>query len=753
MFVQHQSPLLAQPPSFQVQMDSLPTVAIYNDLVINEQDKILMLMNEAFQPTLFSLYVIPVSGIPGASDALKIKYPGHKIRRTISVKYAGDKLFMFTNQTIQGPGSREVLSCIDLVTEQNWSLKVSDTEKFYTSAFELDGAGNGILANGVLFDPANPIYPQSNAVELFKLAPNGSTIWKKGLALTKNGQSIGNLVSILKVGTSSTNEIYLLGHFATIIASNKGPQFIVKLDAQGNPVKWKLFKDAYFFDMIVEDDGIYIWDKNPHWSEYTSAGFGIDKSSLRLAKLDHDLNLLWGKNYDAENFDYFTASLVQTGANKLALAHTTFGSFPAILSEIDNNGNILSQKGYPNYQPNIFALGNGSLVLASPFNANFSPFTPIIAKTDTNGDIAGCPTFPTCLKVEDTEVEFEDFEIEVIDIADLETLPPIDITPVTVNFHPYCDYPPAPVPTFTFPDTLCTGESAISVSEGNKLAQAREWQLTGPSTDSLLLDSFEFSYRFDLPGEYLLRQSVWVLGCRTDYERSITVLPALTVDIAGDIIICPGEAMEIIAQANRTASFLWANGQTAPTLPIVTSGQYAVVATDGHCTASDSMSVTVVADLLNGKPPFTLPRDTTTCLPFELVPHSSFTSQFFTELDSTPTGSFLLDESGNYRIGMEAFGCKFWDVFKYEVDCHVDIYLPTSFSPNGDGINDVFQPFGNDFEVLELTVFDRWGGLRYKGKAWDGGSAGQGVYVYLLHYRNLRSGETVALSGEVELVK
>ena len=38
-------------------------------------------------------------------------------------------------------------------------------------------------------------------------------------------------------------------------------------------------------------------------------------------------------------------------------------------------------------------------------------------------------------------------------------------------------------------------------------------------------------------------------------------------------------------------------------------------------------------------------------------------------------------------------------------------YVPNSFSPNGDGINDVFKVSGNaiDFEEYEFTVFDRWG--------------------------------------------
>ncbi|MBK8567053.1 MAG: gliding motility-associated C-terminal domain-containing protein [Saprospiraceae bacterium] len=335
---------------------------------------------------------------------------------------------------------------------------------------------------------------------------------------------------------------------------------------------------------------------------------------------------------------------------------------------------------------------------------------------------------------------------------DLEDLP-VDVEPITVQAQPFCAFPPAPVPNFTFPGTLCLGDTAATVSEGNRFAQAREWLLTGPGVDSLQRDSFEFSYQFTVPGEYTLRQSIWVLGCATSYERGITVLPLLTVSIAADSLVCPGEEVSMSAQANRPASFSWSNGQIGAQPFITSSGTYTVTATDGYCEASDSASITVVADLMGGNPAFVLPPDTINCPPYDLVPQSMFSELFYTDADPTPRLSIRLEAAGSYRIGMMAFGCEFWDTYNYGVDCHVDIYLPNSFSPNGDGINDVFQPFGNLFEVLELRVYDRWGGLLHQGREWDGGRAGQGIYLYELRYLNLRSGLEEEVNGQVLLVK
>ncbi len=623
-----------------------------------------------------------------------------------------------------------------------------------------DAAGNILIANGAFFGQPSPSYTQPNVVELFKLDSDGNTIWKKGLPLTKNGQSIGNLICILKVINTTSDGSYIIGHFATNISYEKGPQFIIKLDTLGNPVKWKLFKDAYFYDMIATDDGIYVWDKNSHFSVLENFNFKIDGSSVRLMKLNHDLSLVWAKSYKGENFEYFSASLTRTNSGKLVMGHTTYGNFPAVLSEIDGNGNLLSQKGYPNYLPNLFALSDGSLVLASADLTSVNARNPIIAKTDPDGNITGCPIFPTCLYSEDTNVEFEDFEIEVIDIGDLEDFAQMELTPVTATFQPYCDYPSAPEPSFVFPDTIfCLEDSAAtSLTDGNRLAQAREWHLIGPGTDSLLRDSFEFSYQFHTPGEYLLKQTIWVLGCAYSHERSITVLPPFSVSVSADSLVCPNEQIAIMVEASRAASYLWSNGQTGQTPFVTASGTYAVTATDGHCEATDSTSMVIVADLLNGNPPFTLPPDTTTCFPYDLVPQSQFSNLFYTDADPTPRPSIRLEAAGNYRIGMMAFGCEFWEDYEYGVDCHVDVYLPTSFSPNGDGINDVFMPFGNLFEVLEMRVYDRWGGLLHQGRnpqggTWDGGKAGQGVYLYELRYLNLRSGLEEEVNGQVLLVK
>jgi gliding motility-associated-like protein len=66
---------------------------------------------------------------------------------------------------------------------------------------------------------------------------------------------------------------------------------------------------------------------------------------------------------------------------------------------------------------------------------------------------------------------------------------------------------------------------------------------------------------------------------------------------------------------------------------------------------------------------------------------------------------------------------------------HVDVlpelpvYIPNSFTPNGDGNNDVFEIYGQGIKEVNLTIFNRWGELVYKTNSqyagWDGTYKGE----------------------------
>jgi gliding motility-associated-like protein len=88
--------------------------------------------------------------------------------------------------------------------------------------------------------------------------------------------------------------------------------------------------------------------------------------------------------------------------------------------------------------------------------------------------------------------------------------------------------------------------------------------------------------------------------------------------------------------------------------------------------------------------------------------------------------------------------------------------LPTGFTPNGDGLNDVFRPLGSSEFTTEyqMTIFNRWGQQVFRSVdpliGWDGRFRGQeaqtGVYAYFITYKNIYN-EDKLLKGNVTLTR
>ena len=76
-----------------------------------------------------------------------------------------------------------------------------------------------------------------------------------------------------------------------------------------------------------------------------------------------------------------------------------------------------------------------------------------------------------------------------------------------------------------------------------------------------------------------------------------------------------------------------------------------------------------------------------------------------------------------------------------EVDCEYLFHIPNSFTPNDDGMNDIFNAKWKGLKTYQLYIYNRWGDLLFasddKLEGWDGTSNGgrkishQEVYVYL----------------------
>lgn len=90
------------------------------------------------------------------------------------------------------------------------------------------------------------------------------------------------------------------------------------------------------------------------------------------------------------------------------------------------------------------------------------------------------------------------------------------------------------------------------------------------------------------------------------------------------------------------------------------------------------------------------------------------------------------------------------------------LLIPVAFSPNGDGVNDVFRLVNAEqFDGVLMRVYNRWGELIHEGTdnnhGWDGVYKNRnqaiGAYVYYVEATNPASGEKLSLKGNVSLIR
>lgn len=105
------------------------------------------------------------------------------------------------------------------------------------------------------------------------------------------------------------------------------------------------------------------------------------------------------------------------------------------------------------------------------------------------------------------------------------------------------------------------------------------------------------------------------------------------------------------------------------------------------------------------------------------------------ETTLNPTTVPVVNSHSVFFTAETADGCVIRDTVNIYV--FVKMLMPNAFSPNGDGVNDVFRiPANVTFQLDEFTVFNRWGKKVFTtsdiSKGWSGDDAENGIYVYMI---------------------
>ncbi|HMC96468.1 MAG TPA: gliding motility-associated C-terminal domain-containing protein, partial [Flavobacteriales bacterium] len=225
--------------------------------------------------------------------------------------------------------------------------------------------------------------------------------------------------------------------------------------------------------------------------------------------------------------------------------------------------------------------------------------------------------------------------------------------------------------------------------------------------------------------------------------------------------VCVGDSVELTATTNAT-DIQWSTGAQGPSTWVSTPGEVWVLAALDGCEAADTIAVQLVPmDTL-----FDLGPDLLLCqgqqLPIDatdprITVYSWSTGSTEPVLLVTQPGTYVVEVSGSCMLASDSI------TVTLDEWCGPFIYVPNSFTPNGDGINDAFGP-GITGELLDygIDIFDRWGELIWTTDdvhvTWDGQVDGtlvqDGVYVWKIHYHDLMDHRKSAeLTGHVVVLK
>ena len=112
------------------------------------------------------------------------------------------------------------------------------------------------------------------------------------------------------------------------------------------------------------------------------------------------------------------------------------------------------------------------------------------------------------------------------------------------------------------------------------------------------------------------------------------------------------------------------------------------------------------------------------------------------------------DSAGEYTISVHTtrFGCE-GDTSHYQVvitECSfATLFFPTSFTPNEDGVNEMYFVGGKSADNIEhMSIYNRWGDKVYEVNGnipWDGYNCATGVYVVNVFVNNNRFVKPVLL--------
>ena len=336
-------------------------------------------------------------------------------------------------------------------------------------------------------------------------------------------------------------------------------------------------------------------------------------------------------------------------------------------------------------------------------------------------------------------------------------------------------------PVVTGPDSICSGNIAtlIATVPGGVYA----WYDTASGGTPLFTGDYFLTPVLNKSITYYVEaesKDKCISVSRTPVKITVNELPVSPV-IAGPDSICARTSATLKATAPG-GMYKWYDTPTGG-FPIYTGNPfhsdiltetktyYVEAISEANCTSNTRTPVTVTVSIVEALFSAT-PSSGTAPLQVNFINTSKGAVSYYWDLtDNFESTSqhvshiFSPDgQGGIYEVMLIAtntFGCKDTMTMRIAVNPFSKLIIPNVFTPNGDGVNDVFTLESTGVTSLNAQLFDRWGLKLFEWNTvhggWDGrttagGMASEGTYYYIIVATGA-DGQEYKLNGHLTLLR
>ena len=304
-----------------------------------------------------------------------------------------------------------------------------------------------------------------------------------------------------------------------------------------------------------------------------------------------------------------------------------------------------------------------------------------------------------------------------------------------------------PLPVININDTIVCVSETITLDADNP-GSAYVWSPNGETSQTIDVSAATGTYSVVVTTPTI---------CIDSADAVLVFIPFPIVDLGADTALCDTEQLTLDAQ-NDTCAFTWSTGANSQAITIYASDSIWVDVFNDYCVTRDSINV-----VFNPLPNELTVDVVTICLDYPpnyaVLSGENPGNTYVWSPTGEITQIILAEDYGWYMVHLTTpLDCSIQDSILVQEYCHSAIYVPNTFTPDGDGYNDFFFPNGWNIAALELRIFDRWGELIRSGTGsdakWDGSYGGttsqDGVYVWKVKYRFFENAEKTVIGPEYE---